>query len=240
MYLPLFPFTRAMSQRPCLHEVLTTATIMSKFCEEYVISLSRYCGKTLRQMNMGFFKARYVRDYVAAAKLKAAVIWAAEIAAVLILGIVLAVGYGKITVMQEGSMDPTLNAGDVLLVDRMAYRFSTPKRGDIIVYKTGDDKKASTHIKRIIGLPGETLQIKDGQILIDGETYQENGECPGIENAGVAETRVTLGNGEYFVLGDNRNNSEDSRYADMGNVKKRNIIGKVWFIASPWSRFGFV
>lgn len=189
---------------------------------------------------MGFFKARYVRDYVAAAKLKAAVIWAAEIAAVLILGIVLAVGYGKITVMQEGSMDPTLNAGDVLLVDRMAYRFSTPKRGDIIVYKTGDDKKASTHIKRIIGLPGETIQIKDGQILIDGETYQENGEFPWIENAGVAETKVALDSGEYFVLGDNRNNSEDSRYADMGNVKKRNIIGKVWFIASPWSRFGFV
>lgn len=240
MYLPLSPFTRAMSQSPCLHEVLTTATIMSKFCEEYVISLSRYCGKTLRQMNMGFFKARYVRDYVAAAKLKAAVIWAAEIAAVLILGIVLAVGYGKITVMQEGSMDPTLNAGDVLLVDRMAYRFSTPKRGDIIVYKTGDDKKASTHIKRIIGLPGETIQIKDGQILIDGETYQEDGEFPGIENAGVAETKVALDSGEYFVLGDNRNNSEDSRYADMGNVKKRNIIGKVWFIASPWSRFGFV
>lgn len=240
MYLPLFPFKRAMSQSPCLHEVLTTATIMSKFCEEYVISLSRYCGKTLRQMNMGFFKARYVRDYVAAAKLKAAVIWAAEIAAVLILGIVLAVGYGKITVMQEGSMDPTLNAGDVLLVDRMAYRFSTPKRGDIIVYKTGDDKKASTHIKRIIGLPGETIQIKDGQILIDGETYQENGEFPGIENAGVAETKVALDSGEYFVLGDNRNNSEDSRYADMGNVKKRNVIGKVWFIASPWSRFGFV
>lgn len=240
MYLPLFPFTRVMSQSPCLHEVLTTATIMSKFCEEYVISLSRYCGKTLRQMNMGFFKARYVRDYVAAAKLKAAVIWAAEIAAVLILGIVLAVGYGKITVMQEGSMDPTLNAGDVLLVDRMAYRFSTPKRGDIIVYKTGDDKKASTHIKRIIGLPGETIQIKDGQILIDGETYQENGEFPGIENAGVAETKVALDSGEYFVLGDNRNNSEDSRYADMGNVKKRNIIGKIWFIASPWSRFGFV
>ena len=192
-------------------------------------------------MNMGFFKARYVRDYVAAAKIKSAVIWAVEIAAVLIFGIVLAVGYGKITVMQEGSMDPTLNAGDVLLVNRMAYRFSTPKRGDIIVYKTGDDnKKASTHIKRIIGLPGETIQIKDGQILIDGETYQEDGEFPEIENAGVAETKVSLDSGEYFVLGDNRNNSEDSRYADMGNVKKRNIIGKVWFIASPWSRFGFV
>ena len=95
-------------------------------------------------------------------------------------------------------MDPTLNAGDVLLVDRMAYRFSTPKRGDIIVYKTGDDKNASTHIKRIIGLPGETIQIKDGQILIDGETYQENGEFPGIENAGVAETKVALDSGEYL------------------------------------------
>ena len=137
-------------------------------------------------------------------------------------------------------MDPTLNAGDVLLVDRMAYRFSTPKREISSYIKQAMIKKASTHIKRIIGLPGETIQIKDGQILIDGETYQEDGEFPGIENAGVAETKVALDSGEYFVLGDNRNNSEDSRYADMGNVKKRNIIGKVWFIASPWSRFGFV
>ena len=240
MYLPLFPFTRAMSQSPCLHEVLTTATIMSKFCEEYVISLSRYCGKTLRQMNMGFFKERYVRDYVAAAKLKAAVIWAAEIAAVLILGIVLAVGYGKITVMQEGSVDPTLNAGDVLLVDRMAYRFSTPKRGDIIVYKTGDDKKASTHIKRIIGLPGETIQIKDGQILIDGETYQEDGEFPGIENAGVAETKVALDSGEYFVLGDNRNDSMDSRMAEVGPIAGERIIGRAWLRIYPFDQIGFL
>ena len=191
-------------------------------------------------MNMGFFKARYVRDYVAAAKLKAAVIWAAEIAAVLILGIVLAVGYGKITVMQEGSMDPTLNAGDVLLVDRMAYRFSTPKRGDIIVYKTGDDKKASTHIKRIIGLPGETIQIKDGQILIDGETYQENGEFPGIENAGVAETKVALDSGEYFVLGDNRNDSMDSRMAEVGPIVGERIIGRAWLRIYPFDQIGFL
>ena len=189
---------------------------------------------------MGFFKARYVRDYVAAAKLKAAVIWAAEIAAVLILGIVLAVGYGKITVMQEGSMDPTLNAGDVLLVDRMAYRFSTPKRGDIIVYKTGDDKKASTHIKRIIGLPGETIQIKDGQILIDGETYQEDGEFPGIENAGVAETKVALDSGEYFVLGDNRNYSSDSRDPSVALIHRKEIIGRAWLRIWPLNSFGIL
>lgn len=240
MYLPLFPFTRAMSQSPCLHEVLTTATIMSKFCEEYVISLSRYCGKTLRQMNMGFFKARYVRDYVAAAKLKAAVIWAAEIAAVLILGIVLAVGYGKITVMQEGSMDPTLNAGDVLLVDRMAYRFSTPKRGDIIVYKTGDDKKASTHIKRIIGLPGETVQIKNGSVYIDGEALKAENSLGDATIAGVAEYPVELGKDEYFLLGDNRESSEDSRFSGIGNIKRENLIGRVWLRFQPFSRLGFV
>ena len=189
---------------------------------------------------MGFFKARYVRDYVAAAKIKSAVIWAVEIAAVLILGIVLAVGYGKITVMQEGSMDPTLNAGDVLLVNRMAYRFSTPKRGDIIVYKTGDDKKASTHIKRIIGLPGETIQIKDGQILIDGETYQEDGGFPAIENAGVAETKVTLGNGEYFVLGDNRNYSSDSRDPSVALIHRKEIIGRAWLRIWPLNSFGIL
>ena len=137
-------------------------------------------------------------------------------------------------------MDPTLNAGDVLLVDRMAYRFSTPKRGDIIVYKTGDDKKASTHIKRIIGLPGETIQIKDGQILIDGETYQENGEFPGIENAGVAETKVALDSGEYFVLGDNRNDSMDSRMAEVGPIAGERIIGRAWLRIYPFDQIGFL
>ena len=142
-------------------------------------------------------------------------------------------------VIPTGSMLNTIQKGDRVIASRLEYKFNEPERFDIAIFKYPDNEK-ELFVKRIIGLPGETIQIKDGQILIDGETYQENGEFPGIENAGVAETRVTLGNGEYFVLGDNRNNSEDSRYADMGNVKKRNIIGKVWFIASPWSRFGFV
>ena len=134
------------------------------------------------------------------------------------------------------SMTPTLHDDDKVLINVFHNLISEPQRFDVVVARHDDE----LWIKRVIGLPGETIQIKDGQILIDGETYQEDGGFPAIENAGVAETRVTLGNGEYFVLGDNRNNSEDSRYADMGNVKKRNIIGKVWFIASPWSRFGFV
>ena len=191
---------------------------------------------------MGFFKARYVRDYVAAAKIKSAVIWAVEIAAVLILGIVLAVGYGKITVMQEGSMDPTLNAGDVLLVNRMAYRFSTPKRGDIIVYKTGDDsKKASTHIKRIIGLPGETVQIIDGEVYINGELLAD--EHYGKEvmlDPGIAAESITLGDDEYFVLGDNRNHSSDSRDPSVGVLHRKDLIGRAWVRIWPFSDIGFI
>lgn len=189
---------------------------------------------------MGFFKARYVRDYVAAAKVKSVLLWIVEIIAVLVLGVFLAVGFGKTTVMQEGSMDPTLNAGDTFLINRTAYRFSSPKRGDIIVFKLSDDQKASTHIKRIVGLPGETIQIKEGQILIDGEIYQEKQVFPMIQNAGMADRKITLKKDEYFVLGDNRNNSEDSRFVDMGNIKEKNIIGKLWFVISPKDRFGFI
>ena len=138
------------------------------------------------------------------------------------------------------SMVPTLEDGDQLIADKLSYHFRDPERFDIVIFPY--QYAANTYfIKRVIGLPGETIQIKDGQILIDGETYQENGEFPGIENAGVAETKVVLDSGEYFVLGDNRNNSIDSRSPDVGIVRKsQNIIGKVWFIASPWSRFGFV
>ena len=187
---------------------------------------------------MGIFKARYVRDYVAATKFKSILIWIIEIIAVISLGIVLAVGFGKSTVMQEGSMDPTLAAGDTLLINRAVYKFSSPKRGDVVAFKISNDKNASTHIKRIIGLPGETIQIKNGQILIDGETYQEKSSLPAIQNPGMAETEITLKSGEYFVLGDNRNNSVDSRFVDMGKIKKKNIIGKLWLVVSPWEKFG--
>lgn len=163
--------------------------------------------------------------------------WVVDCAVMVALACYIVFCFGSRVEMNGSSMEPVLESGDVVLMNRLSYDIGKPNRFDVVVF---DREGQQPGIKRIIGLPGETIQIKDGQILIDGETYQENGEFPGIENAGVAETKVALDSGEYFVLGDNRNNSEDSRYADMGNVKKRNIIGKVWFIASPWSRFGFV
>ena len=145
---------------------------------------------------------------------------------------------GQRTVVNGVSMQPTLSDGDNLIVDKLSYRFHDPDRFDIIVFPQEDGRY---FIKRIIGLPGENVRIdEDGFIYINGEKLQESYGKEVMRDPGLANDGIQLGADEYFVLGDNRNNSEDSRYADMGNVKKRNIIGKVWFIASPWSRFGFV
>ena len=90
----------------------------------------------------------------------------------------------------------------------------------------------------MIGLPGETIQIVNGRILINGETYKEGKDFPMINNPGMAANAITLEAGEYFVLGDNRNNSEDSRYGDIGRVNKKYITGKLWFQISPKKDIG--
>lgn len=99
---------------------------------------------------------------------------------------------------------------------------------------------ARSYIKRIIGLPGETVQIKDGKIYIDGKILEEDYETTAIEDAGTAAEEIDLGGDEYFVLGDNRKNSEDSRMADIGNVKRSEIEGKAWFVLSTKGNFGFI
>ena len=142
--------------------------------------------------------------------------------------------------IQENSMSPTLMAGDRVYVNRAAYAIGGVGRGDLIAYRGNGGADSCIHVKRVIGLPGETLQIRDGLILIDGKTYIENREFPNITKPGIAEEGIHLGSNEYFVLGDNRNNSEDSRFPDVGNISKNQIYGKVWFIGQPFSRTGFV
>lgn len=186
------------------------------------------------------FSPRYVKDYFAQSKLKIVLIWILEIALVVLLAAGVSFFFCKSIVVQEGSMEPTLTAGNRVLVNSAAYKLASPERGDIVVYRNTEDAKSSLHIKRIIGLPGETVQIKDGQILIDGETYVEQKDFPAITNPGLAEDAIKLGSGEYFVLGDNRNNSEDSRHVDVGNIKKKNIVGKLWFVVFPMDRFGIL
>lgn len=173
-------------------------------------------------------------------KFKNIFIWIFEIAVTLVFAAVLAISLFQSVTMQESSMEPTLSVGDRFFMNKITYKVSSPQRGDIIVFKTNAEDDAALHIRRVIGLPGETIQISDGQILIDGETYKEGKDFPKISNAGLASNPVTLEAGEYFVLGDNRNNSEDSRYGDIGKVKKKYIVGKLWFTISPIKKIGFL
>ena len=159
--------------------------------------------------------------------------WIFQIAVVLIFGILAGIALFQSVTVQESTMEPTLQVGERFFVNRAVYKVSSPERGDIIVYKTSGSDDAALHIGRVIGLPGETVQISNGAVLINGEVYNENKNFPEISNAGLASDGVSLESGEYFVLGDNRNNSEDSRYGDIGNINKKYIVGKVWFVISP-------
>jgi len=149
---------------------------------------------------------------------------------------------GQRTEVSGDSMEPTLSNGDNLIVDKISYRFNEPERFDIIVFPF-QYQKDTYYIKRIIGLPGETVQIdEDGNIYIDGEILEESygREIIDEDKIGIADEPITLGDDEYFVLGDNRNYSSDSRVKEVGNIKKDQIIGKAWLRIWPFSEIEFI
>ena len=163
-----------------------------------------------------------------------------QILVVILFAYVLVYFFGQSRTNIGQSMDVTLSGGDTVLMDTLIYQVGSPKRGDVIAFKPNGSSTGHSSIKRVIGLPGETIQIKDGMIYIDGEVYLEKKSYPVITNPGMASDGITLGNQEYFVLGDNRNNSVDSRFADVGTVKASYIEGKVWFVLSPSEHRGLV
>jgi len=149
---------------------------------------------------------------------------------------------GQRTEVDGSSMEPTLTNGDNLIVDKLSYRFRDPERFDIIVFPY-KHKAKTYYIKRIIGLPGETVQIDEqGNIYINGEILSESygREIIKAENIGLAAEPIVLGEDEYFVMGDNRNNSTDSRYPQVGNIKREDIIGRAWVRIWPFSSFGIL
>ena len=174
-------------------------------------------------------------------KIRHKVSWSFALVVAAALGALAAVLLFQTVTMQESSMEPTISVGDRYFMNRVIYRLTDPKRGDIIVFRTNGSADAALHIRRVIGLPGETVQIVDGRILINGEAYREQGQdLPAMTNAGLAAKPVTLESNEYFVLGDNRNNSEDSRYGEIGAVNKKYISGKLWFQTYPVKELGFL
>ncbi|MCD8129962.1 MAG: signal peptidase I [Lachnospiraceae bacterium] len=149
---------------------------------------------------------------------------------------------GTLCTVDGISMEDTLQDGDRLWADKLTYRFSDPQRFDIIIFPPQYDPD-SKYIKRIIGLPGETVYIdEEGNIYIDGEILEEDygKETIRAELRNLASQEITLGEDEYFVLGDNRNESLDSRYEIVGMVKRSDIFGKAVFRLWPLSGFGFL
>jgi signal peptidase I len=147
---------------------------------------------------------------------------------------------GQRTQVSGHSMENTLSDNDHLFVDKISYRFKDPQRFDIIVFPPQYDP-STYYIKRIIGLPNETVQIDtDGNIYIDGEILEESYGKEVIQNPGRAIEPIVLGDDEYFVMGDNRNNSSDSRDPAVGNIKREDIIGKAFIRIWPLSSFGIL
>ena len=148
----------------------------------------------------------------------------------------------QLTNVDGESMEPTLHDGDRVFVDKITYQIDDPERFDVIVFPVQYEEE-KYFIKRIIGLPGETVQIDtNGVIYINGEVLLESfgKEVIQADKIGLAAEPIVLGEDEYFVLGDNRNDSFDSRYAQVGNISRDDIIGRTWLLIWPLSDFGFV
>lgn len=166
--------------------------------------------------------------------------WVVEIIIVLVIAFVFVYFIGLRTSVVGQSMAPTLENKQEILVNRFLYLLTDPKPNDIVVFLPNGNEKSHYYVKRVIAVPGDTIQIKDGEIYVNEKLFQEEIEAAPVLDPELAADPVTLEEDEYFVLGDNRNNSEDSRYANIGNVKKEYIIGKAWFIVSPYENMGLI
>ncbi|MCI9429823.1 MAG: signal peptidase I [Lachnospiraceae bacterium] len=159
---------------------------------------------------------------------------------VLVLTYLVITFVGQRTQVSGSSMETTLSDEDNLIVDKISYRFSEPKRFDIIVFPF-EYEEDTYYIKRIIGMPGERVQIDgEGNIYIDGEVLEESYGREIMESPGRAWEEITLAEDEYFVLGDNRNHSSDSRDPSVGNIKRKDIIGRAFLRIWPFEKFGIL
>ena len=180
-------------------------------------------GRTRRKFNVERFKRTMA--------------WIVEIIAVILLAFILVSAFGIRTNVVGQAMSDTLENGDEILINKLV---KSPKTGDVIVFLPNGNERSHYYIRRVIGVPGDTVCIKDGAVYINGNLYNEKIEVAAMEEEGIAGEEIVLGEDEYFVLGDNRNNSEDSRYANIGNVKKEYIVGLAWYRVKSSSATGFI
>ena len=168
-----------------------------------------------------------------------------EYAEALLISVVLAaviiVFIAQSFLVEGSSMEPSFHDGQRLMVEKVSYRFTEPNRGDVVVFRYPGDPRRK-FIKRIIGLPGDEITIKNGYLHINGQRIEENyinGPTYGTYSAPTFGP-VLVPEGHYFVLGDNRRNSDDSRYPDVGFVPRRYLVGRAMFVYWPLNQISWI
>ena len=176
-----------------------------------------------------------------AERFKEIMAWVIQISAVIFMAYVCVNFFGVRSNVVGQAMADTLENGDQVLINKFVYVVSNPKAGDVIVFLPNGNERSHYYVRRVIGVPGDRIQIKNGTVFVNGELYNERIEgIAAMEDGGIASEEILLGDDEYFVLGDNRNNSEDSRYANIGNIKRDYIVGQAWFCVESSSGMGFI
>ena len=156
-----------------------------------------------------------------------------------LLAVVTVFCVGKTSVIGS-SMEPSLYNGQEIFLNRLVYKVASPRAGDVVVFLPNGNEKSHYYVKRVVGVPGDKLYIKSGMLYVNGEVVEEYFNDR-IAEPGILENEVTLGEDEYFVIGDNCNSSEDSRSANVGTVRKSYIIGKAWMkLAAGDSDLGLI
>lgn len=154
--------------------------------------------------------------------------WIFGICIVILFAFVAVFSFGMRTSVIGVSMEPALYNGQEILINRFIYKISSPKKGDVVVFLPNGNQNSHYYVKRVVAEPGDTVQIKEGCLYVNGIAEEEE-QFDKMAEAGIAENAIQLSDDEYFVLGDNRNNSEDSRSGNIGAIKRETIAGKAWF-----------
>lgn len=177
-----------------------------------------------RSRGLSFYKRR---KKISSAMIREVFSWIFGILAAIFVAAVLDFFFGMTTNVVGVSMEPTLYNGQQIFIDRFFYVLSSPKRGDVVVFLPNGNENSHYYVKRVVAVPGDRLVIQDGTLFVNG--IESEWVSAYISDPGIAGNEFILENGEYFCVGDNPGNSEDSRSANIGPVEDTDIIGKAWF-----------